>query len=180
MKVKKFKKATALVLIVAIVVLGGCAARTEAPATDPVESDLATYEPERGVTSLEIDWTDYGVILNGDGVAGASQKIVDNILPTHVSLQPIAEALSQEVSWDQETGSITMYSPNGPIQMNVGSADFEMDGEVTTLMQPVILSDDESTLYVPIPFFRVVFSEGEAYFSGGHVIINTEASSDMF
>ena len=175
MKMKKFKKAAALLLTAAIIVLGGCGSETGEPAGE----ESTNYQPEEGAAYVE---SDYDIIVDGAGVAGARHRIEgDSLLPTHVSLYPIAAALGQELSWNQDTGRIAMGSPSGTILMLADSTEFEVDGEIITLAQPVILAgDNEYYIYVPIPFFRLVYSAGEAYFSGGNVIINTYASADMF
>jgi len=126
----------------------------------------------------EMDVLGYLVVVDGEGVPGASFEFVgdDAIFPTHVSLMALDSTLGMDVFWNMQTEEVSLMGLNGFATFTVGSADFVVNGETITLDQESVRVGDE--IYVPIAFFRDVYGAAGAYFSGGSVFIDTE-ETDM-
>lgn len=155
---KKCKVVFIAVLAVVLLALGACNGESADQNDDPS------------------DWhhplTDYDVILNGEPVPGASHIILnDDIFPTHVTLLPILHALGTGVT--VENGTVTLAGMNGRISFVIGESSFEVDGRAVSLANSSVEID--GVIYVPIPFFRVVYGMGQAGWMSGHVIIDVQA-----
>ena len=185
-----FKKIALLLLTLLLVLSFAACTGSQAP-DEPIDEELpieeAPYEDEDdgyaipvppigdiGDMDLDADWSLYPVIVDGVGVQGASLEMIgeDEIFPTHVSLMALERALGIDVFWNLQTDEVSFPGLNGFINFTVGTAEFDVDGEVITLEQESFRTDDE--IYVPILFFRDVFGASSAYFAGGHVFIHTE------
>jgi len=132
---------------------------------------------ELQVADIEIDWSDYPVILDGEELAESSTLIFgDEVWPTHASLAPIAEALGFEVS--QSGQEMSFEGLKGPVEFRFGSQDYTVAGETVILDDSAFAYNGE--VYVPILFFRDVMGAQSAYFSSGNIHINTSGESDMY
>jgi len=118
----------------------------------------------------------YFVIVNGMDVEADLYSEYGATYPTHTSLLPIAQALGEIVSWDRDTGFMFMGGLNGTILMQVGSENFEVNNEIISLSEPILLLGSQHLIYVPISFFSDVFGVTSAYFSEGLFVISTEAA----
>lgn len=135
------------------------------PATPLEDTETSAFDP--------IDWSQYDIIVNGVGLPGVNvQTVGDWIFPTHVPLRPVAEALGAYIGWNAATREVTVDGINGLISFRVGSMDFTVNGEVITLPLASVVINDRT--YVPTRFFQDVFGMNNAYFEGGHVVINNE------
>jgi len=118
------------------------------------------------------------VVVNGMDIPGTSLETIgeDEIFPTHVSLMPLDLALGMDVFWNMQTDEASLTGRNGFVTFNVGSADFNVEGETITLIHESVRIGDE--IYVPIAFFADIYGAAGAYFHGGTVFIDTE-ETDM-
>lgn len=177
---KKFILILALVLSVAI--LGACGDNQEAeyevwqprPTETPVWID-----PNIDWSSPDINWSDYPIIVNGIGIAMQPHTAEGSDFPTHVPLLPVLAALNNDGGASEGTTPpvYTIEGLNGTIVFDAGSQHFFVDGQAITLAHHSIIIGN--LVYVPIAFFRDVYGLSGAFWSGGHVHINTEADDMM-
>jgi hypothetical protein len=173
--------ATAMAAIAALLlgILGACASgSTEAAA--PPGDEVAVFPPEQMLpdTGADIDWSGDPIIVDGRGLSIAPLTVGDAKFPTHVPLSPVADALglaAEGLGNLHDGDTVTLDGLAGAISFVVGSGDFTLDGTVVALDGASIVQD--GTLFVPISFFRDVFGVQAAYWTGGHVFIETV--SDM-
>ena len=119
--------------------------------------------------SVEHDF-DGGVVVNGEFVPGAFTMGEDPAFPTYVPLMHILAVLEASVYVQRPV--VTVEGLLGTITFEIGSYDFDVDGETITL--PFNSFEVDGTIYVPIPFFREVFGMNNAYVMDGTVFINND------
>jgi len=119
----------------------------------------------------DINWDDFPIIVNGDGIMDAPYTLPGHDTPTHVPFGPVMAAfgLSHFVaSFEPITFGITGL--NGEIIFEIGSDTFYVDDVPITLEMESFRADDGTT-FVPISFFPLVFGAENAFWSEGHVVI---------
>ena len=143
--------------------------------TLPYEFD----EDEIPFVAGEIDWSMYDVVVNfGDryvGVAGASARARDSILPNYVSLRPFVQFFGESIARDPSTRITSFINPNPIlagqiIEFRVGETGVTIDGAAGTLSHAPVLVG--GTTYVHLSFFREALGFDNAFFEGGIVTIN--------
>ena len=145
-----------------------------APEATPTQPTVPDPEP----TAPETDWSNYPIIVNGVGIPDNFITIGDDqIFPTHVPLQAVADALGvEEVHYAQGDSQVfRLDGHKGAVQAMVGSAEATIydDQNQSTIVQldaPVEYVD--GVIYVPINFWRDAFGAASATFEGGHVRIS--------
>jgi len=164
--------ALSLVFVVALVGCNTASADAEAD-TDYVAVDEA--QPVDEVT----DWSTVPVKVDDVEVIGSSSYAADgDIWPTHVSLEPVVEALGGSFSVSPDGGEVDVTGINGLINFKIGSDIVAVNGETVEL--PAATLESDGTIYVPIAFFTEAYGAQSAFFSSGNVFIyTTDAASDM-
>ena len=160
---------------------------TEYP-TEEYPADDTPYYAENPYENEPTEQTPYQVMLDGVAVAGASLATIGSAMyPTHIKLQPVAEALEISFEWDRQTQQVSLTGQGGDITFAIDAETFYVDGNpitlpyiyhaqdetITTARTPVVINNE---LYVPELFFRDVFGLGSVYFYYGNMTINTEAN----
>ena len=122
----------------------------------------------------EIDWSVYDVIVNGQGLAGASTAFVgDYIFPTHVQVRPVLEAFGIVPSWNTALRQVTFTNIHGyEVSFIVGTNLVTAGGQEVTLHQDIVIINNST--YAPLGFFRDALGVNNAYFEGGHVFIDND------
>jgi len=157
----------ALTLLIMAVGLSACSGQEDAPPQQ--------QEQETG----EIDWSQFPIIINGEiGVRADWHTAPGEDFPTHIPLMPVLDALGVSASVEySDPPSVTLEGLNGTINFTVGSNVFFVDGQPVEVWQPSVLIGAD--IYVPIPFFRVVYGMGSAAWMSGHVHLDMQAMDDM-
>ena len=129
-----------------------------------------------GDDSSDDDWP--VIIIDGVGLAGSYTITVgESDFPTHIPLVMVAEALNSTVHWNTDTNAVALTGRNGNITFTAGNANYMVQNEAFDWLAPSVVQN--GNLYVPIPFFRVVFGMGQSAWFGGHVTISTEGDDMM-
>lgn len=122
-----------------------------------------------GIGDSDSDFVDAPVFVNGAPIFDAF-TLGEPGFPTHVPLMHVLAALEAPVR--VEGNAVTVEGLNGTIVFEIGSNDFAVDGETITLELNSFRID--GTIYVPVPFFRVVFGMNNAYSLGDTVFIDND------
>ena len=120
--------------------------------------NLALEEPE-----LSTDYTQYSIIVDGIEITADFYTAEGEAYPTHVSLWPITQALGATASWDRDTGFMFMDGLNGAILMQMGSNDFDVNGETISLSHPGVFNSAAILIidgHRLIPNIRLARGEG--------------------
>ena len=122
-----------------------------------------------GAFDVNIDFSQYAVIVNNSGVAGGAVFTEgDSIFPTHVALRPVLQYLGITPRWENRVVSFT--SPEGAVVININIQTVTLNGQAVELPgSPIII---EGRTYVPLRFWVLAFGFNNSYFEGGHVRIN--------
>jgi len=174
---KKHTRVLTLILAAMLILSVGCATQPEptAPPTSP-EAEEPEIEPH---PMPEVDplpdapspFEGYDIIVNGvPAPSGFHHTVAGEIMPTHVTLLPVLNALGTSVNISNN--HVVMEGMNGEITFTVGGNDFTVAGNTITLAHASYQTD--GTIYVPLTFFREVYGAANTYFEGGHVFIDTE------
>jgi len=194
---KKNKKTLIALLCAALFLftLSACADTPEPANVEPDPPEIEDTDPPEYETPISLpetldpedlddpdDWyiPHYDIVVNGVGLPGVSAIIVgeDEIWATHVPLVAVLEALdladSAQVSWNHETGEVTMEGLYGPISFTLGADGFTVNDQTIPLFHHAVEYERDNNIYVPTLFFRDVFGLGSAYSQSGQIFINSD------
>ena len=133
---KKLKKLTALVLVMALI------------------SSFSAFAEDKDV-EISFKVGESKLMVNGNALTVETPYVAGEGV-TLVPLRVITEAFGAEVTWDGETKSIALKYPGVDILLTIGSKIAEVNKKAETLLEAPALSESGVTM-VPLRFISETF-----------------------
>lgn len=139
---KKLKKLTALVLVMALI------------------SSFSAFAEDKDV-EISFKVGESTLMVNGSELTVETPYVAGEGV-TLVPLRIITEAFGAEVTWDGETKSIALKYPGVDILLTIGSKIAEVNKKAETLLEAPALSESGVTM-VPLRFISETFGAEVSY-----------------